>query len=186
MTNNTIKWLPLAVLATAIALSTPTAQAVDAGKKTDAAPTLGEAVGEVLKDPKAIIDKNKDLEGVPALPDPEKVPGGRAGLVFWIAFAINRLLWLLKKFRGVFPEKAQPYLPFAAAVLGLAYGILEGVLYGTGWITAILTGLAGAAGAVAWREGTRAFDHVRTPKDPPPPPKDPDEMSDDELSGAAS
>lgn len=127
-------------------------------------------------------------DAVPALPDPDQLPGGRPGLVFYIAFAINRILWIIKKMRKVFPEKAQPYLPLAAALLGLVYGVLEAKLYGTPWLTAALTGLAGAAGAVAWREGTRAVDHYKNgggTGDGGTPPKPPDEMNDDELAGAA-
>lgn len=122
----------------------------------------------------------------PPFPRPEDLPGGRAGTVFYIALAINRLLWALKRMRGLLPEAAQPYLPFLAALLGLVAGILDSILTGAPWVTAILTGLAGAAGAVAWREGTRAFDHWREPKGPPSPgPSDPGSMSDGDLSSAA-
>jgi len=123
----------------------------------------------------------------PPFPTPADLPGGRAGAVFYIAFAINRLLWALKRMRGILPDPWQPYLPFLAAVLGLLTGILDAVLTGAPWITAILTGLAGAAGAVAWREGTRAYDHLRSPKTPPSPlPPSPDAMSDGDLAATAS
>ena len=99
---------------------------------------------------------------------------------------LNRLLWLLKKFRTVVPEKYQPYLPALAAILGLCYGVFEAVVYGTPWLTALLTGLAGGAAAVAWREGTRAYDHYKSGGGEPPAPKKPGSMTDDELANAGS
>jgi len=183
MTRTKVQWFPIALLSTAIVLVgvevvAPPAVAV---AQVAAAPTTPTTPVADAAAPAAPVDE------VPALPDPDKLPGGRPGLVFYLAFAINRILWLIKKWRKMFPERWQPYLPAAAAALGLAYGVLELVLYGTPWLTAILTGLAGAAGAVAWREGVRAVEHAKNgPKDPPVPPKAPDKMDDDELAGAAS
>lgn len=124
---------------------------------------------------------------VPALPSPESLPGGRPSLVFYLAVIINRLLWLLRKFPKLLPTKYKPYIPLAAAALGLAYGILEAGLYGTPWLTAILTGIAGAGGAVFWREGTRSLETYKKrkngdPGNPPPPAV----LTDDDLAGAAS
>jgi hypothetical protein len=103
------------------------------------------------------------------LPPVETLPGGQAGVVFYIAVAINRLLWFLRKYHR--------YTPLIAAVLGLVAGILQAQLMGSGWVQAILTGISGAAGAVAWREFTRQAEKK------PPEGKD---MSDDDLANAVS
>jgi hypothetical protein len=111
------------------------------------------------------------------LPPVETLPGGQAGVVFYIAVAINRLLWFLRKFPKLMPKKYHRYTPLIAAVLGLVAGILQAQLMGSGWVQAILTGISGAAGAVAWREFTRQAEKK------PPEGKD---MSDDDLANAVS
>ncbi len=92
-----------------------------------------------------------------SMPTPESLPGGRPGSVFLVAAIVNRILWALKKWgKKVLPEKYHPYFPLVAGFLGILYGVLESLSIGTPWVTAILTGLAGSAGAVAWRETVRS------------------------------
>lgn len=118
-------------------------------------------------------------------PSPDSLPGGRPGVVFYLAFLLNRALWFLKRFPKLLPEIYHPYLPAIAAGLGLLYGVLESNLTGTPLLSAVLTGLAGSAGAVAWREADRAMSTAKQRrKDRKTPPKDPKNMSDDELTAA--
>lgn len=143
----------------------------------DAGPPAAEGAG---------TSEAPDLSGLDVPPAPPiDVPGGRPSLVLLLAFLINRALWLLKKGAGsFFPERLHPYLPLIAAGLGLAYAVVENVTQGTPWTWAILTGIAGSTGAVAWREGTRAMAHATTRTPPKAPPKDPKDMTDDELADA--
>ena len=149
--------------------------AADAGPAPTAAPTAAPVVSDA---PAPGIP-----EDIPP-PPPMDLPGGRPSAVLLLAFVLNRLLWGLRKFGGAFfPEKLHPYTPLIAAALGLAYAVVESVTQGTPWTWAILTGLAGSAGAIAWREGTRAMGHAK--RQDPPKSKPPGAMSDDELAGAA-